>query len=113
MDKPAKYGIIYDSIYADKDLSYAHYNYFYNNVISKIESGRYLLIALYGDDNKALVSPDDLKTSTPTVVDVKQNIVEVLLKKYLIDIRSYLDNYFVLLKMYEKGNYTYLYLQKR
>lgn len=113
MDKPAKYGLIYDIIYADRDFSDDHYNYFRKNVIDKIEKGRFILLALYGDDANSIVTPPELKKSIPTVIDVKQNIVAVLLKKYLLDIRAYLNQDFTLLKMYSKGNYTYMLLQRR
>lgn len=108
-----KYNLIYDAIYSNRDLSDAHYYYFKNNVTDKIDTGKRILIALYGNDSNALVTPQELKASAPTVNDVKKNFLEIMLKKYLLDIRLYLNQDFHLQKMYQKGNYTYLLLQKK
>ena len=108
-----KYELLYNAIISDRDFSDAHYYYFRNNVTDKIESGRKILIALYGSDGQAIVTPKELKESVTSVNDVKNNFLETMLKKYLLDIRFYLNQDFQMLKMYQKGNYTYLLLQKK
>ena len=108
-----KYELLYNSIKSDRDFSDAHYYYFKNNVIDKIDPDRKILIALYGNDNEALVSQKELKESISSISDVKANFLTTMLKKYLLDIRMYLNQDFYLLKMYQKGNYTYILLQKK
>jgi hypothetical protein len=107
-----KYKLVYDIIRLNRDFSDTHYYYFKNNVTDKIDSGKYILIALYGTDSNALVNLEELKQAASSVQKVKDNFLEIMLKKYLYDIRLYLSQDFNLIKTYQKGNYTYLLLQK-
>lgn len=114
MASDEKYKVIYDSIFSDRGFSDAHYDYFKTNVSFTVPRGRYVLLALYGDDAASLVSINDLRKSlSGGIQDVKRNIVGVLFKKYLIDIRAYLDQDFNYLGATTKNNYTYLLYQKR
>ncbi len=105
--------IIYDSIFSDSDFSQAHYMYFKNNVVDSVESGRYVLIGLYGDDVDQLVLLEDLRKSITSLQDIKYNRVKIMLQKYLYDIRVYLEKDFNFLDSYRVNNYTYLLYQKR
>jgi uncharacterized membrane protein len=112
MSKNAKYGLIYDSIFSNKGFSKNHFKYFVQNVNMTVPSKRYAVIALYGEDAKALVSLDVLRSSIKSVKDIKENMLTFLLSKYLIDITSYLNYDFKFIKSYKKYNYTYLIFQK-
>ncbi len=113
MDKEAKYRVIYDAIFADSGFSQNHYEYFKKNVIDQVESGRYVLLALYASDSSSLVTLPELKKSISSIQDIKDNCLEVMLKKYLYDIRYYLTYDFNFLGLQNIDNYMYLIFQKK
>lgn len=113
MANSSRYGVIYDSIFADKGFSDAHFEYFMQNVNNKVPKGRYVLLALYGDDASQLVQLQDLRKSVTSIEDIKNNTLSIMLEKYLIDVRAYLDSQFNYLGSETVGNYTYLLYQKR
>jgi hypothetical protein len=112
MSKEAKYGLIYDIVHSDKGFSENQFNYFVNNVNATVPSGRYVMIALYGEDANAIVPVEDLKNSVQSLKDVKSDLLSIMLKKYLVDVIAYLGFDFRFVKRYTKGNYTYLIFQK-
>lgn len=105
--------LLYDSVFSNSGFSDAHFNYFTTNVNNTVEKGRYVLIALYGTDADAVVKIEDLRKSVTSVTDVEDRIVEILLKKYLLDIRAYLDIDFYFEKAWSEDNYTYLLMRKK
>jgi hypothetical protein len=112
MSKEAKYGLVYDRIYLDKGFSNNHLNYFIKNVNMTVPTGRYAVLALYGADASTLIPLKNLRNSVKKLKDVKDNMLSVLLSKYLIDVTSYLSYDFKFIKSYTKYNYTYLIFQK-
>jgi hypothetical protein len=113
MSKDVKYSLIYDIVHSNNGFSENHFKYFINNVNATVPSGRYVMIALYGDDANALVPLDVLKNSVQSLKDVKSDILSIMLKKYLVDVVAYLEFDFKFVKRYTKGNYTYLIFQKK
>ena len=113
MNKDSKYGVIYDAVFADKCFSDNFVEFFLDNVNNNVASGRFVLIALYGEDSSQLVPLETLRNSVKYITDVKNSTVEILLKKYLYDIRFLLEKDFTFLNMYQKDNFTYLLYQKR
>lgn len=107
------YQVIYDAVFSDKGFSNAHFEFFINNVNRSVQKGRYVMIALYGTDANALVSIEELRKSITSVQDVKDRLLEIMLKKYLFDIRAYLDFDFDVVDYGPKDNYTYILLKKR
>ena len=94
-------------------FSDAHFNFFVDNVNKSIEKDRFVLIALFGSDAEALVPIEDLRKSITSVQDAESRCLEILLKKYLFDIRAYLDYDFNLVNAWSKDNYTYLLLKRK
>lgn len=113
MNKNAKYGVIYDTIFADRCFSDNFVEFFLDNVNNNVNSGRFVLVALYGEDGSQLVTIDELRDSIKNITDVKDSTVQILLKKYLYDIRFLLEKDFTYINMYRKGNFTYILYQKR
>ena len=113
MDKDAKYGVIYDSVFAEHCFSNNFVDYFLNDVNNKTESGRFVLIALYGEDGNNIVPIEDLRISVKNLTDVKKNKIQIMLQKYLYDILFLLERDFTFIKKYKKGNFTYILYQKR
>ena len=113
MDKAAKYGVIYDSVFAEHCFSNNFVDYFLNDVNNKTESGRFVLIALYGEDGNNIVPIEDLRNSVKNITDVKKNKVQIMLQKYLYDILFLLERDFTFIQKYKKGNFTYILYQKR
>ncbi len=113
MDKPAKYGVIYDRIFADEIFSTNMYEHFVKNVNHVVPQGRFVLLALYAGDVKSLVSLEDIRKSISSVQDIKADCLGYLLMKYLYDVRAILDRDFVLLNTYTVDNYTYMLMQKK
>ena len=105
--------VIYDAVFSNAGFSDSHFNFFINNVNRYVGKGRYVLIALYGSDADALVPIEDLRKSVTSVQDIKDRGLEIMLKKYLFDIRAYLDFDFELVKYGPKDNYTYLLMKKK
>ena len=113
MKTDKKHQVIYDAVFSNKGFSDSHYEFFIKNVNQVVPSGRYVLIALYSSDAEALVHIEDLRKSITSVQDVKDRCLEIMLKKYLFDIRAYLENEFTLIDVGPRDNYTYILLQKK
>lgn len=113
MDKKARYSVVFDRIIDNGGFSEAHRNYFVEHVNSYVPKGRYVLLALYGADSQNIVTIEDLRKSITNIQDVKNDILSVLFKKYLYDIRLYLNEDFNYLGNFVKDNYTYMLFQKR
>ena len=113
MDKEAKYGVIYDSVFADKCFSDNFVDYFLNDINNKTETGRFVLVALYGADGDNIVSIEDLRNSVKNIKDVKNNAVQILLRKYIYDILFLLERDFNFIQRYKKDNFTYILYQKK
>lgn len=113
MDKKARYGVVFDRIFDDDGFSEAHRNYFVEHVNNSIPQGHYVLLALYSTDSQNIVTVEDLRKSITSIQDIKNDILSVLFKKYLYDIRLYLDEDFNYLGDFSKDNYTYMLFQKR
>lgn len=111
--KGNKAQILYDRVFSNFGFSESHFRYFTSNVNNNIEKGRYVLLALYGSDADAVVKVEDLRKSITSVQDVENRIVEIMLKKYLLDIRAYLDMDFYFESAWSKDNYTYLLFRKK
>lgn len=107
-----KYGLIYERIMNEDVFSNTFLNYFIRSVNSTVLPGRYVLLAFYGDDANAVVSNDMLKNLVQKNNYIRNNIADVMFKKYIIDIISMLNLDFKLLKIYTKDNYTYYLFQK-
>lgn len=113
MDKPAKYGVIYDAIFANTYFSQNHFKYFMTNVNNTVSHGRYALVALYGGDVNAIVNLNDLRKSISSVQDIKDRCLDIMLQKYIYDLGYLLQTDFDLVKSYTKDNYTYFLFKKR
>lgn len=113
MDKPAKYGVIFDAVFEDTYFSNNMFNYFKQNVNDYVPSGRYVLVALYGGDVNAVVNLTDLRKSISSVQDIKDRCLQILLQKYIFDIGKILNLNFDLVNSYKKDNYTYFLFKKR
>ena len=113
MDKPAKYGVIYDAVFANTYFSENHFKYFTKEVNSYVPSGRYVLVALYGGDVNAIVQLRDLRKSISSVQDIKDRCLDIMLQKYIYDMGELLNLDFDLMNSYTKDNYTYFIFKKR
>ena len=109
----AKYAVIFDAVFQDKVFSENFFNYFISNVNNTVAPGRYVLAAFFGTDANSIVTLKELRDSVKSVVDVKERTVDILLKKFIYDIRAMLDYDFVLVKFYSKDNYSYMLFQKK
>lgn len=116
-DKKARYHFVFDNILntqaSNQGFSQSYYEYFKRNVVEAVPKGRFVLIALYGDDVTSVVSPDELRSGLHNELDVKKDIVGIMLKKYLIDVRGYLDKDFNFIGAYTVNNYSYMLYQKK
>ncbi|MCM1338436.1 MAG: glycosyltransferase family 39 protein [Muribaculaceae bacterium] len=113
MDKKAKYGVIYDAVFSDLIFSKNFFEFFNDNVINNIDSGRFLIIALYDSDGENVVPLEELRKSVTDITAVKNHTVEIMLKKYLYDIVFLIERDFDLVNMYKKDNYTYILYRKK
>lgn len=105
-----KYKLILDKINQDNVFSQSYFDYFTKNVTNEVSKGRYVLIAMYGTDNNAIV---DIKTLRDQVKEVnKQNILDVLFKKFMCDNIAMLNMNFKFIQSYQKDNFTYYIFQK-
>jgi len=107
-----KYELILDAVYEDKIFSDNFYKYFINNVNKTVPSGHYVVIALYSSDANSLVTIDELRKSIVNPRDVENRTVDILLKKFMYDIRLMLSYDFLPVKSYTKDNYTYVIYRK-
>jgi hypothetical protein len=112
-DMTNKDRMIYEAIFADKCFSEAFVRDFVEKVIQTVPSGRYVMIALYGDDSSGVVSLQGLRDSVKDVSDVKNSRISILLKKYLFDVRYLLTFEFNFVDSFDDGNYHYLLYRKR
>lgn len=113
MDKPAKYGVIYDAVFADKIFSKNYHEYFVKEVNDTVPSGRFVLLALYGADASSVVPMQDTRRSITSIQDVKNRTLSIMLEKYLYDMGYILGEDFVPVTNYTKGNYTYFLFKKK
>ena len=105
-----KYKLILEKIKQDKVFSESYYNYFLNNVTNTVPVGRYVIIAMYGTDNNAIV---DIKTLREQAKEINEdNILDSLFKKYMCDTVAMLNLNFEFVKSYQKDNFTYYIFQK-
>lgn len=109
----SRYKLIYDVLYNNRIFSEAHYKYFQENVINKIPSGHYVAIALYGSDANALLEIEDIRKNVTGLDSVRDYTLELMLQKYLFDVRLMLKEYFTFNGIETKGVYTYLLYQKK
>ena len=98
---------------SDSVISQNYFKYFVENVNMTVPKGRYVMLALYGDDAKSLVTPEQMKAPIHLENDVNKNLLGIMFQKYLIDTRSMLDADFNFIKGYTQDNYTFLIYQKK
>lgn len=113
MDKKARYGVIFDRVFSDGGFSVNHRDDFIKSVNNVVPKGRYAVLVLYGTDVKSLVTLEDLRKSITSIQDIKKDVVSVMFKKYLYDIRLFLDEDFDYIGDFNKDTYTYMIFQKR
>lgn len=113
MASTLKYKVIYSAVESDNLISNNFYRYFVENVNMTVPHGHFVVLALYSSDAQSLVTAEELKKSISMEYEVQQNLLDVLFKKHLCDIRAILDLDFNLVKVYTEGTYTYLLYQKR
>lgn len=107
-----KYELIYKKINENNVFSQNFYNYFGSEVNNNIDSGRYLLLAMYSNDNNAIIPIEQLRKEVQNVEYVEKNILDVMFKKYICDIAAMINLSFKFVKSYKKDNYTYYLYQK-
>ena len=112
MDKDAKYGVIYDAVFADRCFSENFDQYFMKNVNNTVPVGRYVLLALYGGDANSVVPLEETRKSISSIQDIKNRSLGIMMEKYLNDLDVMLGRNFVLANSFTKGNYTYYLFQK-
>ena len=108
-----KYSLILDAVFKDTIFSENFYNYFVSNVNYTVPSGRYVLMAFYAQDAASVVSLESLRTETSGVRVVQDRTIDILLKKFVYDMRFLLSVDFELVKTFKKDNYTYLLFRKK
>lgn len=113
MDKEAKYGIIYDSVFADSCFSDNFVEHFSSNVVHSNPEPKYVLLGLFGSDANSLVPISVLRESVHSLTDVKNNTVDIMLKKYINDVGFLLEKDFNLIKKYHKDDYLYLLYERK
>ncbi len=105
--------IVYFAAMSDSVISQNYFKYFVENVNMTVPKSRYVMLALYGDDAKSLVTPEQMKAPIHLENDVNKNLLGIMFQKYLIDTRSMLDADFNFIKGYTQDNYTFLIYQKK
>ncbi|MGN0030391.1 MAG: glycosyltransferase family 39 protein [Candidatus Gastranaerophilaceae bacterium] len=108
-----KYSLILDTVFKDSIISENFYNYFVSNVNYTVPSGRYVLMAFYAQDAVSVVSLESLRAETSGVRVVMDRTIDILLKKFVYDMRFLLSVDFELVKTFKKDNYTYLLYRKK
>ena len=108
-----KYKQMYFAVMSNEVLSDNFYKYFVQNVNMTVPSTRYVLLAIYGSDANSLVSIQDLKKYITLESDVEKDMLGVMFKKTLCDIRAMLDMDFEYVKSYHRDNYTFLLYRKK
>ena len=104
---------MYFAVMSNEVLSDNFYKYFVQNVNMTVPSTRYVLLAIYGSDANSLVSIQDLKKYITLESDVEKDMLGVMFKKTLCDIRAMLDMDFEYVKSYHRDNYTFLLYRKK
>ncbi|MBP3846114.1 glycosyltransferase family 39 protein [bacterium] len=105
-----KYKLILDKINKDEVFSKSYFDYFKANVSDVVSKGRYVILAMYGNDNNALVDIETLRTQTKEINE--NNILDSLFKKYMCDTIAMLNMDFKFVKSFQKDNFTYYVFQK-
>ena len=105
-----KYKLILDKINKDETFSKSYYNYFKSNVSDTVPNGRYVILAMYGNDNNAVVDIETLRKQTKEINE--NNILDSLFKKYMCDTIAMININFKFVKSYQKDNFTYYIFQK-
>lgn len=105
-----KYKLILDKINKDETFSKSYYNYFKSNVSDTVPKGRYVILAMYGNDNNAVVDIETLRKQTKEINE--NNILDSLFKKYMCDTIAMININFKFVKSYQKDNFTYYIFQK-
>ncbi len=105
--------IVYFAAMSNSVISQNYFKYFVENVNMTVPKGRYVMLALYGDDANSLVTPEQMKAPIHLEDDVNKNLLGIMFQKYLIDTRSMLDADFNFIKGYTQDNYTFLIYQKK
>lgn len=105
--------IVYFAAMSNSVISQNYFKYFVENINMTVPKGRYVILALYGDDANSLVTPEQMKAPIHLEDDVNKNLLGIMFQKYLIDTRSMLDADFNFVKGYTQDNYTFLIYQKK
>ena len=71
-----KYKLILDKINKDEVFSKSYFDYFKANVSDAVSKGRYVILAMYGNDNNAVVDIETLRTQTKEINEPSTNINE-------------------------------------
>lgn len=112
MARKDKYKLIFEKINEDNVFSQNFFEYFASEVNKSVDSGRYLLLAMYGNDNNGIVPIDQLRKEVKDEQYVKDHILDVMFKKYICDIAAMINLDFKFIKSFKKDNYTYYLYQK-
>ena len=110
MTGKGKYKLILDKINKDEVFSKSYFDYFKANVSDAVSKGRYVILAMYGNDNNAVVDIETLRTQTTEINE--NNILDSLFKKYMCDTIAMLNMDFKFVKSFQKDNFTYYVFQK-
>jgi hypothetical protein len=79
-------------------------------VSDTVPKGRYVILAMYGNDNNAVVDIETLRKQTKEINE--NNILDSLFKKYMCDTIAMININFKFVKSYQKDNFTYYIFQK-
>lgn len=112
MKSPEKYKLIFQKINENNVFSQSFYEYFGTEVNNSTDTGRYLLLAMYGNDNNGIVPIEQLRKEVKDEQFVKDNTLDVMFKKYICDIAAMINLNFKFVKSFKKDNYTYYLYQK-
>ena len=108
-----KYDFVKSRVDDDSVFSHNFEMSFAQNVIDNVQSGRYVLIALYASDANSVVPIETVRAMAQDKRFLQQNLVEILFRKFLCDVIEMLNMNFDFVKYYQKNNYTYYLFQKR
>ena len=112
MKSSQKYDFVAARINEDSVFSHNFENYFMQNINQNVQSGRYVLLAMYGGDANSIAPVDTLRALIKDEKYLHHNFVDVMFRKFLCDVIAMLNRDFSLVKLYEKGNYTYYLFKK-
>lgn len=105
--------ILYHAVMANKIFSESFTNYFLSNVNASVPSGRYVLVAMYGEDANFITDIDSLRKSVPNEYEVPKRKLEIMFKKYLCDVAAMLSADFDVVDRFQKDNYTFFLYRKK